>query len=109
MFDGAGAEEIDEMAECDRATSMSPAIPDHGSGRQPLDGRTPEQVAMERAAQKVSEVLLTLEHSIAAAKRSLKVIEKDGVDTNARLALTDLIPQLERIRKRLLQDTYFSG
>ena len=74
-----------------------------------LDGRTPEQVAMERSAQKVSDVLLNLEHSLAAAKKALKVIEKDGIDTNAALALRDLIPQLERARKRLQQDTYFAG
>ena len=88
---------------------MSSAIPDPASGQQSLDGRTPEQMAMERAAQKVSDVLLNLEHSIAAAKKSLKIIEKDGVDTNAQLALQDLIPQLERARKRLQQDTYFAG
>lgn len=74
-----------------------------------FDGRTEEQVAMERAAQKVSDVLLNLEHSIAAAKKSLKIIEKDSVDTNAQLALKELIPQLERARKRLQQDTYFAG
>ena len=64
---------------------------------------------MERSAQKVSDVLLNLEHSLAAAKKALKVVQKDGVDTNAELALKDLIPQLERARKRLQQDTYFSG
>ncbi len=60
---------------------------------------------MERAAQRVSDVLLNLEHSIAAAKKALKVVQKDGVDT----ALTALIPELEKARKRLQQDTYFSG
>lgn len=71
---------------------MSSAIPEPGSKRRIVDTRTPEQMAMERAAQKVSDVLLNLEHSIAAAKKSLKVIEKDGVDTNAQLALKELIP-----------------
>lgn len=64
---------------------------------------------MERAAQKVSDVLLGLEHSIASARKSLKIIAKDGVDTNAELALKELIPQLEHARKRLQQDTYFAG
>lgn len=88
---------------------MSSTIPEPGSAPKALDGRTPEQVAMERAAQKVSDVLLNREHSIAAAKKALKVIEKDGVDVNAQLALKELIPQLERSRKRLQQDTYFAG
>lgn len=70
---------------------MTSAIPEPGSGRRALDTRTPEQVAMERAAQKVSDVLLNLEHS------------------NAQHALKELIPQLERARKRLQQDTYFAG
>lgn len=78
-------------------------------GQNTLDGRTPEEVARERAAQKVSDVLLGLEHAINSAKKALKVVEKDGVDSNAELALKDLIPQLERARKRLQQDTYFAG
>lgn len=88
---------------------MSSAVPEPGKGQQSLDGRTPEQVAMERSAQKVSDVLLNLEHSIATAKKALKVVQKDGVDTNAELALNALIPELERVRKRLQQDTYFAG
>lgn len=89
---------------------MSPAVPEPGHEQQhTLDGRNAEQVAMERSAQKVSDVLLNLEHSIAAAKKALKVVEKDSVDTNAELALKELIPQLERSRKRLQQDTYFAG
>ncbi|MGH3473404.1 MAG: hypothetical protein ACRDOT_00675 [Aeromicrobium sp.] len=88
---------------------MSSAVPGSGSEQQALDGRSAEQVAMERSAQKVSDVLLNLEHSIAAAKKALKLVEKDAVDTNAEHALKDLIPQLERARKRLQQDTYFAG
>ena len=88
---------------------MSSAVPEPGKGQHSLDGRTPEQMAMERSAQKVSDVLLNLEHSIAAAKKALKVVQKDGVDTNAELALAALIPDLERSRKRLQQDTYFAG
>ena len=88
---------------------MSSVFPEPGSEQKTLDGRTPEQVAMERSAQKVSDVLLNLEHSIVAAKKALKVVEKDGVDTNAQHALKELIPQLERSRKRLQQDTYFAG
>ena len=88
---------------------MSSVFPEPGSEQKTLDGRTPDQVAMERSAQMVSDVLLNLEHSIAAAKKALKVVERDGVDTNAQHALKELIPQLERSRKRLQQDTYFAG
>lgn len=88
---------------------MTSAVPEPRKGQPTLDGRTPEQVAMERSAQKVSDVLLNLEHSIATAKKALKVVRKDAVDTNAELALKALIPELERVRKRLQQDTYFAG
>lgn len=88
---------------------MTPAAPNPNPGQHTLDERTPDQVAMERSAQKVSDVLLNLEHSIAATKRALKTVEKDDVDTNAALALRELLPQLERARKRLQQDTYFAG
>lgn len=88
---------------------MSSATPEPGRDQRTLDGRTADQVVMERSAQKVSDVLLNLEHSIATAKKALKTVQKDGVDTNAELALTALIPELEKARKRLQQDTYFSG
>lgn len=71
--------------------------------------RTPDQIAMERAAGEVSDVLLNLEHALSRAKRAVKTVAKDGVDTNAELALKDLIVSLERSRKRLQQDTYFAG
>lgn len=87
---------------------MSSAAPEPGR-HQAVDGRTPEAMALERSAQRVSDVLLNLEHSLAAAKKALKVIQKDGVDTNAEHALTALIPELERQRKRLQQDTCFAG
>ncbi|MGJ9422797.1 hypothetical protein [Aeromicrobium sp. CF3.5] len=60
---------------------MSSAVPEPDKGQHTIDGLTPDQVAMERSAQKVSDVLLNLEHSIAAAKKALKVVQKDGVDT----------------------------
>jgi hypothetical protein len=36
-------------------------------------------------------------------------VEKDGADVNAGLALSDAIRDLERVRKRLTQDTYYSA
>lgn len=71
--------------------------------------RSPEQLAEERAAAQVSDVLLTLEHALARARKGLAAVRKDGVDRNAELALGDTVKELDRLRKRLLQDTYFAG
>jgi len=73
------------------------------------DDRSTEQIALEKGAGEVSDVLLNLEHSISRAKRALKTVRKDGVDTNAEFALSEAITSLEQIRKRLQQDTYFAG
>lgn len=78
---------------------MSELVPD----------RSAEQAAMERAAGQVSDVLLNLEHTLTRAKKAQKVVAKDGVDPNAELALGEAIKDLERVRKRLQQDTYFAG
>jgi len=56
-----------------------------------------------------SDVMLNLEHTLARARKGLKTVTKDGADRNAELALADIIKDLERLRKRLLQDTYFAG
>ncbi len=70
----------------------------------------PEEArAFERARGEVSDVLLNVEHALERARKARKVVVKDGVDRNAELALSDAIDGLERLRKRLLQDTYFAG
>jgi hypothetical protein len=56
----------------------------------------------------VSDVMVNIEHTLARAKKGLKVVTRDGADRNAELALRDTVTELERLRKRLLQDTYFS-
>jgi hypothetical protein len=76
---------------------------------EPVHQRTEEKIALERSAGQVSDVLLNLEHTIARAKKAQKVVAKDGIDTNADLALREVIQALERVRKRLQQDTYFAG
>lgn len=76
---------------------------------EPAAARAAEEVARERAAAQVSDVLLTLEHALARARRGHKVVVKDGVDRNAELALAEAARDIERIRKRLMQDTYFAG
>lgn len=80
------------------------------SQAQPSPGtRAADEVARERAMGEVSDVLLNVEHALARAKRAHKVVVKDGADRNAELALRDAIADLDRIRKRLMQDTYFAG
>lgn len=67
--------------------------------------------ARERAAGQVSDVLLNLEWTLdkaRKARKARKAIAKDGVDTNAELALGDALRDLERVHKRLVQDTYFA-
>lgn len=71
--------------------------------------RTAEQVALERAKGEVSDVLMLIEHALDRAKRGHKVVRKDDVDSNAELALGVAVSDLERLRKRLMQDTYFAG
>ncbi|MEJ7629685.1 MAG: hypothetical protein WKF54_08850 [Nocardioidaceae bacterium] len=76
---------------------------------EPIQQRSVEQVALESAAGHVSDVLLNLEHTLARAKKAHRLVAKEGVDTNAELALGQAIKDLERVRKRLQQDTYFAG
>lgn len=68
-----------------------------------------EQQAREVAATQISDVLLNLEHTVARARKGLKRISADGVDVNAELALAEAIKDLEKVRKRLTQDTYFAA
>jgi len=75
---------------------------------QPGYERSEEQILEERAASQVSDVLLNLEWTLEAARKGVKIVRKDGVDTNAEMALNDLIKDLERLRKRFTQDTYYA-
>lgn len=75
---------------------------------QPNYERSEDQALRERAAGQVSDVMLNLEWTIASAKKGHKIVAKDGVDHNAELALAELAKELERLRKRLMQDTYFA-
>ena len=82
---------------------MSPPQPDSEAVR------TDQEIALERAKGEVSDVLLNIEHALDRAKRARKNVAKDGVDSNAELALAEAAAGLERLRKRLFQDTYFAG
>lgn len=76
---------------------------------QPASQRSDDQIVRERAATQVSDVLLNLEHALDRARKGHKIVAKDGVDVNAELALASLIKDLERLRKRFTQDTYFAS
>ena len=54
-------------------------------------------------------MLLNIEHTLARAKKAQKIVAKDAVDSNSELALGEAVKDLERVRKRLQQDTYFAG
>lgn len=73
------------------------------------DDRAVKQATHERALGEVSDTLLCIEQAIDRAKRGLKVTAKSGGDTNVDLALSAALADLQRTRKRLMQDTYFSG
>lgn len=73
------------------------------------DPRSPEQVLQERPAGEVSAVLTNIEHALSRARRAHKVVVKDGVDRNAEIALAEAIEGIDKVRKRLMQDTYFAG
>jgi hypothetical protein len=73
------------------------------------DPRSAGQVSDEQAMAHISAVLTNLDWTIERAKKGLKALRKDGSDEsrNAELALTDLLAQLEPVRKRFFQDSYF--
>lgn len=78
-------------------------------GANHAEGRSAEQIAHEKAMGEVSDTLLCIEQAIDRAKRGLKTTAKNGGDTNVDLALGATLAELQRIRKRLMQDTYFAG
>jgi hypothetical protein len=57
----------------------------------------------------VSDTMLCVEQAIDRAKRGIKNTEKAGGDVNVELALNAALADLQRIRNRLMQDTYFAG
>lgn len=73
------------------------------------DGRTPAQVADEKAMAHISAVLTNLDWTIERARKGIKELRKADAEEarNAELALADLLAQLEPVRKRFFQDSYF--
>jgi hypothetical protein len=79
------------------------------TGARRTDDRPDAQAAQERALGEVSDTLLCIEQAVDRAKRGLKATAKSGGDVNVELALNAAITDLQKIRKRLMQDTYYSG
>lgn len=71
--------------------------------------RSAEQVRHENAGMHLSAVMLNLEHALARARKGHKAVAKAGGEPNIEFALADCARDLEKIRKRLLQDGYFGG
>jgi len=70
--------------------------------------RAPEQASHELSLGEVSDVLLSLDGTLARAKKAKKQMAKDPAAHDAVLALDDLICEQERARKRLVHDTYYA-
>ncbi len=73
------------------------------------DDQPAAQIAHERALGEVSDTLLCIEQAIDRAKRGLKATAKSGGDVNVDLALNAALTELQNTRKRLMQDTYYTG
>ncbi|MBX3089855.1 MAG: hypothetical protein KF772_04650 [Cryobacterium sp.] len=71
--------------------------------------RSPQQIAHENALGEISDVLLNLEHTIDRSKKALARVRKAGGDSNVELALEEALADLQRVHKRLMQDTYYAG
>ncbi|MCW5945111.1 MAG: hypothetical protein KIT06_04985 [Cryobacterium sp.] len=57
----------------------------------------------------ISDVLLNLEHTIDRSKKALARVRKAGGDSNVEIALVEALADLQRVHKRLMQDTYYAG
>jgi hypothetical protein len=71
--------------------------------------RTAQQVAHERAMGEVSDVLLNVEHALSRARKAHRVVAKLGDEPNCEVALASAVKDLDALRKRLMQDTYYAG
>lgn len=71
--------------------------------------RTPEQVRHEDASAHLSDVMLNVEHALARARKARKAVAKSGNEENIELALADCVTELEKVRRRLMQDGYFGS
>jgi len=75
----------------------------------PPPPRSDEQVRREQVAAEVSDVILTIEHALSRAKKAHVIVGRQQADSNAELAIADAVKVLDRLRKRLMQDTYYAS
>jgi phage-related minor tail protein len=78
------------------------------TGQRAGEQRSDEQRAREQVMGEVSDVLLNLEHAINRSKRALANIRKAGGSQNEELVLTETLEELQKLRKRLMQGTYYA-
>lgn len=78
-------------------------------GADPVNERSQDEVAREHAMTEVEQTLLNIETAITRADQGRKKIPAEGSERNLRLALDRACADLEKVRKELFQDAYFSG
>ena len=71
--------------------------------------RSAQQVLDERSLGEVSDVLTCVDQAIERATRARRALAKVDGSGNAALAVSDALVQLQRTRKRLVQDTYYAA
>ncbi len=70
---------------------------------------SPARVRHEAATAHLSDVMLNVEHALARARTAKKAVAKAKGEENIELALADCVRELEKVRKRLMQDGYFGS
>lgn len=82
------------------------------TGREAME-RSDEDAAHEKAFGYVDSVVLNIDNALRVAKKGRKAIgstdDRSGSERNVDLALADFVKEVEAARKRLVQDTYYSG
>lgn len=73
-----------------------------------VSDRSDQQVLDERVLGEVSDVLTVVDHAIERAARARKTLSKVDGTSNAALAVSDSLVALQKLRKRLVQDTYYT-
>lgn len=70
--------------------------------------RSMQQVLDERSLGEVSDVRTLVDQAIERAMRARRALAKVDGSGNAALAVAEALSQLQRVRKRLVQDRYYA-
>ncbi len=73
-----------------------------------VSARSDQQVLDERMLGEVSDVLTVVDHAIERAIRARRTLSKVDGTGNAALAVAESLVALQKLRKRLVQDTYYT-